>query len=64
MLGSKVSRSESKLIKTVLHYIGKMKKMVNTAFKNNYFHYQTGSDRKNMIPPTEYFEMIKSTLIK
>ena len=37
-------------------------KLINTAFKNNYFHYQSGSDRKNMLPPNEYFKMIEPHL--
>ena len=39
-------------------------KLTNTAFKNNYSQYQTTSDINNMLPPSEYFEMIKPSLIK
>ena len=39
-------------------------KLIKTAFKNNYFQYQTTSDRKNMLPPNEYFEIIEPGLIK
>ena len=39
-------------------------KLINTAFKNNYLQYQTGSDRKKMLLPNRYFEMIKANLIK
>ena len=39
-------------------------KLINTAFKNNYFQYQSGSDRKNMLPPNEYFKMTEPHLIK
>ena len=38
--------------------------MVNTAVKNNYFHYQTGSNRNHMLSPNEYFKKIKPALIK
>ena len=37
-------------------------KLTNSAFKNNYSQYQTISDRKNMLPPNEYFKVI--SLIK
>ena len=37
-------------------------KLTNSAFKNNYSQYQTISDRKNMLPPNEYFKII--SLIK
>ena len=39
-------------------------KLTNSAFKNSYSQHQTTSDRKNMLPPSEYFEMIKPSLIK
>ena len=39
-------------------------KLINTAFRNNYFQYQSGSDRKNMLPPNEYFKMTEPHLIK
>ena len=35
-------------------------KLINTTFKNNYSQYQTISDRKIMLPPSEHFEMIKT----
>ena len=39
-------------------------KLINTAFKNNYLEYQTGSDKKKMLPSNRYIEMIKPNLIK
>ena len=39
-------------------------KLINTAFKNNYSQYQTTSDRKNILPPSEYFKIIEPGLIK
>ena len=39
-------------------------KLTNSAFKNNYFQYQTTSDRKNILPPNEYLKMIEPGLIK
>ena len=39
-------------------------KLLNTAFKNSYSQDQTTSDRKNILPPSEYFEMIEPDLIK
>ena len=39
-------------------------KLINTAFTNNYFQYQSASDRKNMLPPNEYFKMIEPHLIE
>ena len=38
-------------------------KLINTAFKNNYSQYETTSDRKNMLPPSEYLEKIEPGLI-
>ena len=38
--------------------------LINTAFKNNYFHYQTGSNGKHMLSPNEYFKKDKPALIK
>ena len=38
-------------------------KLINTVFKNNYSQYHTTSDRKNMLPPSEYFEIIEPSLI-
>ena len=37
-------------------------KLINTAFKNNYFQYQSASDRKNMLSPNEYFKMSETHL--
>ena len=39
-------------------------KLRNTTFKNIYSQYHTTSDRKNMLPPSEYFKIIEPSLIK
>ena len=38
--------------------------MINTPFKNNYFHYERGSNKKDMLSPDEYFKMIEPYLIE
>ena len=40
------------------------RKFINSVLQNNYSQYQATSDRKNMLPPSEYFEMIEPSLIK
>ena len=39
-------------------------KLINTAFENNYFQYETTSEIKNMLPLDEYFKMVQSHLIQ
>ena len=39
-------------------------KLINTAFKNNYLQYQTGSDGNKIFSPNRYFEMVEPNLFK